>query len=741
MKKKRHGKLRKIFFIALTVFFVFLGVIIIWAATVKLPDLSTFQARKIANSSKIVDRTGEVVLYDIHKSVRRTEIPLDQISNNIKEATIAIEDYNFYNHRGIRVKSIARATYKNITSGSFSQGGSTITQQIIKNTLLTPEKSPTRKVKEWALALKLERTFPKDRILEIYLNDNPYGGTVYGVEEASRIFFNKEAAEVTLAEAAYLAAIPQAPTYYSPFGKNRQKLEERKNVVLRRMHDLEFITTEEYEAAKAETVIFDSAASNGIKAPHFVFYIQELLEETYGTEAMITGGYTIVTTLDYDLQKKAEELALQYATQNEKKYNASNTALVALDPNTGQILSMVGSRNYFDKEIDGAYNVATGKPGRQPGSSFKPFVYAAAFNKGYTPETVLFDVKTQFSTSCNALGQPLAGRTSKDCYSPGNFDDKFRGPMSLRNALAQSINVPSVKLLYLVGLPDALETAQRMGITTLKKEKDYGLSLVLGGGEVSLLDMTTAYGVFAAGGVKHEPVGILQVRNHVGEIIEENVPSNGEEVLPKNSALIISDILSDNVARTPTFGSASALYIKDTAVAAKTGTTNDNKDAWVMGYTPNLVVGVWSGNNDNKTMRNGGVAVSGPLWNAFMQYAIPRFPAVAFEKPAIDPDYENLKPILRGKWLSTETIEVDITTGQPATDTTPPEYKTQQTIPITRSILYWVNKADPLGPRPSNPSSDPQFHLWDPPVLNWWYTNQGRYTSQPASTSPQPTNP
>ncbi|HSE56869.1 MAG TPA: PBP1A family penicillin-binding protein [Candidatus Paceibacterota bacterium] len=705
----------KVFFILVSCAFLALGGTLLWATTIELPDLSTFQARKISNSSKIVDRTGTVVLYDIHQSVRRTEIPLTGMGENIQHATIAIEDANFYSHNGIRIQSIIRAVLANLfRGGAYSQGGSTITQQIIKNTLLTPEKTVTRKIKEWVLAIKLERLLPKDRILEIYLNDNPYGGTIYGVEEASRAYFNKASKDLSFAEAAYLAAIPRAPSYYSPFGKHQDKLEERKNFILSRMKSQNFITEEQYKTAKAEKVSFDNNASNGIKAPHFVFYIQEMLEEQYGEDAMASGGYTIITTLDYELQKKAEEIVKKNALQNEKSWNASNAALVATNPQTGEILAMVGSRDYFDKGIDGAYNVATAK--RQPGSSFKPFVYAAAFDKGYTPETVLFDVPTEFSTTCDAS----AADTKEGCYHPGNFDDKFRGPINLRNALAQSINVPSVKTLYLVGLDSALDTARRMGINSLRDAKYYGLSLVLGGGEVSLLDMTTAYSTFAAGGVRHDPVGILQIKDKSGTVIESYTPGDGEQVLSKNTALTITDVLSDNVARAPTFGSNSALHIDGVQVAAKTGTTNDNRDAWVLGYSSNLTVGVWSGNNDNKPMRKGGVALSGPIWNQFMQEALPLFPNTDFEKPERNPNYDSLKPVLRGEWRALDTAIIDSRTGTVATEDTPEEFKETQTAPVVQSILYWVDRKDPLGPKPQNPYSDPEFRLWNPPVQAWW---------------------
>lgn len=693
--------------------FLFLGGIMVWASMVKLPDLSNFEARKIANSSKIVDRTGEVVLYDIHQSVRRTEIPLSQMGENIRLATIAIEDDHFYSHSGIRPTSIIRAMIANVFSGSLSQGGSTITQQIIKNTLLNTRKTVTRKVKEWVLAIKLERYFTKDQILEIYLNDNPYGGTIYGIEEASQAYLNKKSSDLDLAEAAYLASIPKAPSYYSPFGKNKDRLEERKNTVLKKMLDLGYITKDHYTEAKTEVVTFNTQAQNSIKAPHFVFYVLDYLEQKYGEDVMENGGYTITTTIDYELQQKAEAIVKEKSLENEKLNNASNSGLLAIDPTNGQILAMVGSRDYFDKTIDGAYNIVTAK--RQPGSSFKPFVYAAGFEKGYTPETVLFDVQTQFSTTC--------ANDPKTCYSPDDFDGLFKGPISVRSALAESRNVPAVKMLYLVGLDDALAVAKKLGITGLRDKSQYGLSLVLGGGEVSLLDMTSAYSVFANSGVKNQTTGILSIKDKSGNTIE-SFEENSSSVLDKNIALQINDILSDPAARAPTFGNSLTIQ----GVAFKTGTTNDNKDAWIIGYTPTIVVGVWSGNNDNKPMKKGGSAVSGPAWKAFIQEALKKYPTKPFDKPLPDPDFSNLKPVLRGVWMGNQTVSIDKITGKLATENTPLEAREERVITNVQDILYWVDKSNPRGPIPQNPAADPQFNAWNSAVQKWWEENKYKYT-------------
>ena len=701
------------------------GIFLVWASTVPLPDLSNFTARKIANSSKITDRTGEVVLYDINQGVRRTEIPLTEMGKNVPHAIIAIEDAHFYEHKGIRPTSIIRAMIANITSGSFSQGGSTITQQIIKNTLLNTDKTIIRKFKEWVLAIKLERQFSKDEILQIYLNDAPLGGTIYGVEEASKAYFNISAKDTTPAQAAYLAAMINAPTYYSPYGSHKNELEKRKNLVLEEMYKVHYLTEDEYKSAKTETVSFNAQTPNSIKAPHFVFYILDYLQKKYGQDVMESGGYTIKTTLDYTLQQKAEELVRQKVltpkTGTLDQYKASNQSLVAIDPTNGQILTMVGSRDYFDKTIDGAYNIATAN--RQPGSSFKPFVYLTAFEKGYTPETTLFDVPTEFSTNCTASLTPLPGHTEDECYHPQNFDKKFKGPISMRSALAESRNVPAVKTLYLVGVQNAVDTAHSLGISTLQDPKELGLSLVLGGGEVKLLDMVGAYSVFANSGVRNQVTGILEVRDQKGTIVEQFQP-NPIPVVDKNTVLTLNSVLSDATARIPTFGT-SAITIP--GVAVKTGTTNDDKDAWIIGYTPSLVVGVWSGNNDNKSMTSGGAAVSGPTWKEFMTDALKTYPTTPFEEPLSEVNNIDLKPILRGIWSGNKTVYIDKVTGMLATKNTPPDARIEKVITDVEDILYWVNKNDPRGPIPTNPNNDPQFRLWNPPVQSWWQANHGNY--------------
>lgn len=683
------------------------GILAAWAAMIKVPAIDNFQNRKVAESTKIYDRTGNILLYDVHGTMRRTAIPLSAISLNLRNAAVAIEDAEFYQHYGFRPLSFLRALGVDVLSLKFVQGGSTITQQVVKNTLLTQDKTIIRKIKEIVLAIKLERVYSKDHILETYLNETSYGGTIYGVQEASQYFFGVDAKDVSMAQAAYMAALPQAPTRYSPYGNHRDELENRKNLVLQKMKEDGFISNAEYETAINEKVVFKDAAEAGIKAPHFIFYVREYLESKYGADAVESGGLQVITTLDYDLQKRAEDTLTKAALSNEKNFNASNAGLAAIDPKTGQVLAMVGSRGYFDKKIDGMVNVTL--TNRQPGSSFKPFVYATALRKGYTPETVVFDLKTQFGSACRPddfSGEP-------PCYSPENFDQKFRGPMTLRDAIAQSVNVPSVKILYLAGITDSLKTASDLGITTLGDKNQYGLTLVLGGGEVNLLEMTGAYGVFANDGVRNPPTGIMSVKDASGKVLETYEP-NGSRVLDQQIARQMNDILSDNAARTPEFGANSPLYFPETPVADKTGTTNDYHDAWVIGYTTGVSVGAWAGNNDNSPMQKKIAAfIVAPMWHEVMAYAVSKYPSEPFPPPAPEAELDSLPPVLRGNW-NTDPLQG------------------------VHEILYWVNKGEPRSGPPASGSGDPQFALWEYPVRIWAAANPGIPSAVPASTANTP---
>jgi 1A family penicillin-binding protein len=709
-------------------FILLVAGVLIWLSTLQIPDLSSFEERKVLQSTKIYDRTGQVMLYDLHQDVRRTIVPFDKISPHLKHATVAIEDDQFYNHFGIDLKAIVRAFVSNITNGGLGQGGSTITQQVIKNSVLQREKTFTRKAKEAVLALKLEQMKSKDEILDIYLNESPYGGTIYGAEEASRAFFNKSANDLSIAQAAYLAAIPQAPTYLSPYGNNKDKLDTRQQIVLRKMREQGYITVEEYDAAKNEKVEFQPQVVSGIKAPHFVMYIRELLAEKYGEEALAERGLKVITTLDWDLEQKAEEIVKRRTETNTTKFKASNSGLVATDPKTGDVLVMVGSRDYFSTQVEGNFNIALAS--RQPGSSIKPFIYAEAFKKGYLPTTTLFDVKTQFSTSC----EPSDLSNDSPCYSPNNHDNKFAGPISMRNALAQSLNIPAVKTLYLAGIKDSLKLAADMGITTLNNPDRYGLTLVLGGGEVKLLDMTEAYGVFANKGVRAEPRTILKIEDNQGNTVEDNSKVKETRVLDENITNMISDILSDDVARAPLWGRGSVVYFKDYDVAVKSGSTNNFRDAWIMGYAPNLAVGAWCGNNDNSPMKGLSGLITTPMWREFMDYALAKMPKESFTQPYITTD---VKPVLRGEYVDTGAL---ITAAQ-ATSSSGSPLQLSDIYNNIHSILYYVNKDDPRGPAPANPYDDGQFKYWEYGVQQWKNATFGGLVNSTASTSIGSTTP
>ncbi len=694
--------------LVLTAVFVFVGLGFLATGTLLLvialaptPDISAFADRKVDQSTKIYDRTGQVLLYDYNRDMRREIVPLEEISSYAVSATIAIEDASFYEHGGIRITSIIRAALIDLVGGSLSQGGSTITQQVVKNTLLTSRKSVVRKAHEWILATKLEQEYSKQQIIETYLNTIPYGGTLYGIEAASETYFGIAANDLTLPQAAYLAAMIQAPSYYSPYGSHQEELSARKDFVLLRMRDLGLITEPEYAEAKAAAVTFTPRRQNSVIAPHFAFYILDYLEQRYGTSALVN-GLRVVTTLDAELQAKAEEVVNRYAHENEEKFNAGNAALVALDPSTGQILSMVGSRDFFDETIDGQYNAALAH--RQPGSTMKPFVYALALMRGYTRNTVVFDVPTQFSTSC----APRETTNSEPpCYAPQNYDEKFRGPMTFETALAQSINVPAIKVLYLVGVKNAINLAKSFGLTTLGDPNQYGLTLVLGGGEVRLLDLVGAYGTFANGGVRSEATGILSIEDGSGAVLEE-FGVKAIRVIPESIANDMNAMLSDNPARVPSYSINSPLYFPNYDVAAKTGTTNDTRDAWVIGYSPSIAVGVWAGNNDNApVVKSVAGYIAAPMWREVMEYALSKYPKGYFGAPSAVS--ASLPPILRGQWLNTGS----------------------QDSAVPHSILHFINKENPLSGPPVSPSDDPQYAYWEYGIFSWYASHPELFVNPP----------
>lgn len=610
-------------------FFVF-GLLSLFVFYAKdLPRPEKFTERELFQSTKIYDRSGEVLLYEIFGEEKRTWVSLDKIPDNVKKAIIATEDANFYHHFGIDLQGIARAVLTDLKIKQFTYGGSTISQQLIRSTFLSLKKTAERKTREVILALEMERRYSKDQILEWYLNQIPFGRNAYGVEAACQVYFGKPVSDISIPEATILAALIRAPSYYSD-EKNFNELFSRKNYVLDRMVSEGFLTKEEVEEAKKEEVNLVKVV-NPIKAPHFVLYVRDYLILKYGEDFLREKGLKVYTSLDWELQEWAEKIVLEKAEIN-KKYKAYNAALIAINPKTGEILAMVGSKNWLGEPepkdcfpgknclFEPYPNVAL--RGRQPGSAFKPFVYATAFKKGYDDQVVVIDEETNFGTPENP-------------YIPQNYDGLFRGPVTLRAALAQSLNVPSVKVLKnLAGLEDSIKTAQEFGITTLTRPVSfYGLSIVLGGAEVRLLDMVSAYGVFATEGLKVPPVFILKIEDAQGKILEEN-KKTPKRVLEPEIAQSINDILSDNEARAPMFGAMSYMYFEDYQVAAKTGTTQNYRDAWTIGYTPSVVVGVWVGNNDNTPMQGlPGVTGAGRLWHSFMEKILAKYPKENFTKP------------------------------------------------------------------------------------------------------------
>ncbi len=710
-KPKKYKKL-KIFLIIVGIFMVIgvSGVIGLFTYYAKdLPDPEKVNRRVIAESTKIFDRTGEHLLYEIHGEEKRTIIPMEEIPGTVRYATIVLEDQMFYSHHGVDFRGILRAGMKDVLKREASQGGSTITQQFIKNSILTSEKKLSRKIKEVILAIEIEQKFEKDDILRMYLNEIPYGSNAYGIEAAAQTFFGVHAKELTLAQSALLASLPKAPTFYSPHGSHTDRLLLRWQHTLDQMANLGYITNKQAEDAKNEDILAQvNTFRADIKAPHFVLYIKEKLVEEFGEDKIKKQGLKVITTLDWDMQQLGEKVIREGVEENGYRYGFSNSALVAINPKNGQVLAMVGSKDYFDESIDGNVNVAIRL--RQPGSSFKPYVYAQAFREGYRPETMLFDVETEFSVS------------SKNEYKPQNYDGSFHGPVKMKDALARSLNIPAVKTLYLAGVKDSIKLAKAMGITSLDHPSRYGLALVLGGGEVKLLDHVAAFSVFANEGIKHDQRVILKIEDNNGNILDDYSESEGKRVLEREAALQICSILSDNSLRAPAFGTNNVLVIPGRTVIGKTGTTNEYRDGWLVGSSPSLAAGVWSGNNDNTAMKAGaaGVNVSGPTWHKFMEEALKNYQDEKFAKPK---KLEKTgKPVLDGTMKIVDKVKVckyDDGEYCLANSKCPEKKVKKKKYFVAHSILHYIDKDDPLGDQPKRPKDDAQYKKWERAVEKW----------------------
>lgn len=656
--RKTYQKSKKRFsfyfkFLFLFFFFLIFSSLVLFIYYAKdLPRPEKFTERHLFESTKIYDRTGEVLLYEIYGEEKRTWVSLEKIPEFLKQAVLTAEDANFYHHFGVDPKAIIRAIFSDLKIMKPIYGASTIPQQLIRSTFLSSEKTIERKTREIILALELDRRYSKNQILEWYLNQIPFGQNAYGVEAASQTYFKKSVSGVSLAEAATLAALIKAPYYFSPY-ENKEELLARKNYILDRMVAEGYLSKEKAQEAKNEKINFIERKIE-IKAPYFTLWVQQQLEERYGKDSLREKGMKVFTSLDWELQKIAEEIVREGIKRN-KNYNAYNAGLVAIDPKTGEILALtVGTGNYYENPypencqggrdclFDPKFNVVLGTkeaPGRQPGSAFKPFIYATAFKKGYDDKIRVLDEPSNFGVWGNKE------------YKPQNYDGLFRSWVTLREGLAQSLNIPSIKVLYLIGLETKVEnlginnflgqeltlleglkesfkTAQDLGITTLNKPlSSYGPAIVLGGGEVNLLEMTAAYGVFAFEGLKVAPTAILKIEDPKGNIIFEN-KKTPKRVLNSEVARLINNILADNEARAPMFGPRSHLYFENYQVSAKTGTTDNFRDAWVIGYTKDISVGVWVGNNNNAPMikRQPAATVAGPIFHQFMEKALVNLP-------------------------------------------------------------------------------------------------------------------
>lgn len=590
----------KFFFIGAAVVLILASIYQTHVLIKSLPNPAYLKLRDVDTTTKIYDRNGKL-LYEIYADENRTPVKLADIPDVVQKATIAIEDKEFFNHKGFSLRGILRALMHNLTASSL-EGGSTITQQLVRSALLTPEKTWQRKLKEIILSIWTEQVYNKEQILEMYFNQVPYGGTAWGIQAAAQTYFGKNISDLNLSEASLLAGLPAAPTLYSPFGTHPELARTRQREVLQKMVEAGFISQKEKEGVETISLIYRQAHTP-ILAPHFVMYIKDLLEQQFGHRLVEKGGLRVYTTLDLPIQEMAEKVV---ATQIEKlrSLQVGNGAALISNPSTGDILAMVGSSDYFNTLAEGNVNVTTAL--RQPGSSVKVITYATALQKGFTAASLINDSPVSF---------PTAGLHA---YTPVNYDGKFHGVVPLRTALASSYNIPAVKILASVGLGAMIEQAKRMGITTWGNQERFGLSLTLGGGEVTMLDMATVYGTLANLGTRVDLTPFTKISTWQGEDLPLPPQKKIADALPSSVAYIINSILSDNAARTPAFGRNSALSIANKTVSVKTGTSDNKRDNWTFGYTPDYVVSVWVGNNNNVPMNpalTSGVTGAAPIWN------------------------------------------------------------------------------------------------------------------------------
>lgn len=620
IKISRFQKLRLKKKITLSVIFLLIVAVITYTYISifrGLPAPSELTKKAPQVSTKIYDRNGNL-LYKIYKDENRTIVPLDKIPPHVRFATLAAEDAEFYSHPGFSVRGMMRALIQDVQTGSL-QGGSTITQQLVKNVLLSPEKTFVRKIKELILSVEVEFTYTKDQILEMYLNEVSYGGTAYGIEEASQSYFGKDVKDLSLGEAAYLAGLTKSPTLFSPYGQDPESGFARQKEVLDLMVINKFITKSQEEEALAQKLTFIPNKTE-MKAPHFVMYVRSLLVDKYGEDMVEKGGLEVTTSLDLPIQEISEQM-VKNEVDKLKGLNVGNGAAMVTNPKTGEILAMVGSKDYFDTNYDGQVNVTTSI--RQPGSSIKVVNYAYALSHGFSPASIIDDSPVTYKIA----GSPL--------YTPVNYDGKFRGKITIRSALAQSRNIPAVKILASYGVDNMVQEGRDLGITTWEDPANFGLSLTLGGGAVKMADMTKVYSALANGGKTPSLLAILSVKDYQGRTLEKNSPKV-TQAIDQRVAFLLTDILKDNPARAPEFGLNSYLVIKDhPEVAVKTGTSNDLRDNWTIGYNQDFLVAVWVGNNDNSPMSRvaSGVTGASPIWNKIMSFVLNDKPSIDWKAP------------------------------------------------------------------------------------------------------------